>query len=214
VKRTIVLVAGLAALTAAYFGSHLLAQTPGQSAPAVTKVGVVNIGSVFMKYEKAKIFKAETEQILKPFRDEGEKLKKYILDWQSALQNPKSQLTEEQRKQGERTIIDCKRRLEDLDREARTKVGKRNEEQIVQLYKEINEAVKGTAAAQGFHLIFGYGEPMDGDLLSFMNISRKMQAMDMGSIIPMHITGGLDISDSVVSNLNRGYQPASANKTN
>jgi Skp family chaperone for outer membrane proteins len=204
----------LAALLAAFIcaGSRLQAQAPATPppvatvAPAVTKVGVVNIGAVFMKYQKAEFFKKETESILKPFRDEGEKLKKLAMDWESALRAVPNKLTDEQKKQGERTIIDVKRRLEDLDRDARNKIGKRNEEQIVQLYKEINQAVGSYAAANGFHLILAYGEPpLENDLLSFMNISRKMQAMDSGSVIPIYFTPGLDVSQPIIDTLNRNY---------
>lgn len=215
-KRTIALVAGLATLAAAYFGSQLVAQTgaPIGQPPAATKIAVINIGAVFMKYEKAKFFKQESETILKPFRDEGEKLRKLVVDWQTALAKVPNPLTEEQKKTGERTIIDCKRRLEDLEREARVKIGKRNEEQLVQLYKEIDSAVKGYAQSNGIHLVLGYGEPTDQDLFSFMNIGRKMGAMDNGGVIPLYASGGLEISEAVVQTLNRSYVPAATPTSN
>jgi len=199
---------GLAAATVAYFvGNTGAQQPPVGSVPSAgaTKVGVVNIGFIFSKYEKVKIFRAEFEKELKPFRDEEEKLKKLIIDWQNALSNPKSTLTPEQTEQGKRTITDCKRRLEDLGAEYRKKVSKKTEEQLVQLYKEVNEKIKSHAVTQGYHMILGYGEPMDGDLLSFVNVTRKMQAMDQGAVIPMYYAGWMDISPSVLEILNRPY---------
>jgi Skp family chaperone for outer membrane proteins len=204
VKKMIFVVATLVVAAVAYFVGHTGAQTAAPPAPA-TKVGVVNIGLIFSKYEKVKLFRAEFEKELKPFKDEEEKLKKLIIDWQNALSNPESKLTDAQKDQGTRTIKDCKRRLEDLALEYRKKVSKRTEEQLVQLYKEVNDKIKNYAVAQGFHMILGYGEPMDGDLLSFVNVTRKMQAMDQGGVIPMYFAGWMDISPHVLVTLNQGY---------
>ena len=40
-----------------------------------TRVAVVNIGTVFTKYEKAKAFKVEMEATLKPYKEQAEKIR-------------------------------------------------------------------------------------------------------------------------------------------
>ena len=205
-KVIFAVVAGLLTAALAYFAGQTSAQQPPPAtAPTAgaTKVGVVNIGFIFSKWGMVKKFKEDFEKELKPFRDEEEKLKKLIIDWQNALSGGK--LTPEQSDQGNRTIKDCKRRLEDLGQDYRKKVSKKTEEQLVLLYKEANEKIKNYAMTQGYHLILGYGEPMDGDLLSFVNVTRKMQAMDQGAVIPMYFSGALDISPYVLEILNRPY---------
>ena len=201
-KRTIICIMGLAALVGAYLASRALAQVPGSMGPAATKVGVVNIGTVFQKYGKVAMFREEFERDLKPFKEEEEKLKKLGIQWQTAIMSGK--LKPEEKTAGEKTLVDIKRRLEDLKRLYQDKVAKKTEEQLVQLYQEVNDQVGKYAASQGFHLILAYGEPVDGNVMSFVNITRKMQAMDQGGVIPMYFSGSLDISQPVIDNLNRG----------
>ncbi|MBM4068660.1 MAG: OmpH family outer membrane protein [Planctomycetes bacterium] len=212
-KKIVIMAGGLAVLTAAYLG-QLLAQTPA-TPPAQTRVAFVNIVTVFQNYTKASTYKQEMEALLKPIKDKGERLKAEIMKWQQDLQNdPKVYGDPTKREQYEQGILKNKRDLEDLGREAQRLVGKKNEEQVVQLYKEVNEAVKRHAQQQGFHIVLAYGENQKSgaDPLNFANISRKVQGMEMGgAIVPMYMADGLDISMAVADSLNRtlvqaGYQ--------
>ncbi len=200
-KRTM-LALGLAALAMACFSSHFQAQTT--TPPAATRVAIVNVGLVFSKYEKAKLYKAEMEAMLQPFRLEGEKLKKEMLDWAEAMKHPKFDLKERDRY--EQGILANKRKLEDLDREARKLVGKKQEDQIVTLYKDVANTVQAYAQANGIHLVLAHGEQIEGDLYAFPNINRKMQGMDLGSTSPMFFVGGVDISQAIADTLNAPYR--------
>jgi len=193
--KTIIYVTGLLALTVTYFIGLLGAQQP---APAATKVGVVNIGFIFSNYGKMKKLYEEIE----PRSDEAEKLKKLIVDWQNALNAGK--LTPAQTEQGKHTIADCMRRLEDMRSRYKDGLGKNTEDRLVVLYKEVNEEIRRVAVSQGYHLILGYGEPVDGNLFSIANVTRKQDAMDQGAIVPIYFAGWLDISPQVLANLNRG----------
>src|SRR5207249_4208309 len=113
----------------------------------------------------------------------------------------------EDRTRGEQTLVDIKRRLEDIKRDYRLKYTKKTEEQLTQLYREVNDAIRSHAAMGGFTVILAYGEPPDQDLLSFANISRKTNAIDLGAIVPIYVANGLDISQSVLDSLNRGLAP-------
>jgi Skp family chaperone for outer membrane proteins len=182
----------------------------GRASAQGTRVAVVNIGTVFTKYEKAKAFKAEMEAILKPFKEEAEKIKKNVLAYQEAH---KKATEAKDREQFENALRILKRQLEDLDLEARKKIGARQEQHLIQLYKEVSEHIKAVASANGIHLVLGFGEPPDGDLYSFANINRKLTAMDMGGAVPLFHNPALDISEVVVTSLNRSYTAAPATPT-
>jgi Skp family chaperone for outer membrane proteins len=195
------MVCGVAVLLSLGLGHDLQAQKfkegPG------SKVAMINIGKVFRHYYKAISFKKETEEILHPYKDKSEQLKKDMTKLQKVAENPN--IPGQDKEDAVQKLIEQKRKLEDLEREARRVIGKRNEDQIILLYKDISSAAEKYARANDFYLVLAYGEPLEGDLFSFANLSRKMQAMDTGSVTPLFIHPTVDISDPVVQVLNKGY---------
>lgn len=207
-KRIILLaVAGTAALVAAYLGPKLFAQGPGAPAASGQRIAVVNIGSVFSGYKKAELFKKELDDTLKPYRTQAEQLKSQIMQWEKAIREGKfsKEVPEERYKAG---IIANKRKLEDLDMEARRLVGKRAEEQSVQLWKEVNEVIARTARGNGYNIILGYGDPPNMQANSVPIINRRMASMEAGSMTPLYFDGSADITQQVVDTLNRSYPGA------
>jgi Skp family chaperone for outer membrane proteins len=193
---------------AAVLTAVALALASGQAAHAqsipTTKVGVVNVGYVFTHYSKAREMKAELEKELKPLKDQADALKDAMLKHKAWLEN-KANLTPANQGQieiSQKALRDGARALEDLDLKARTLVGKKQETQLVQLYREVQAAVQQTAQQNGFHIVLGYGDPPNLDPTSFANVSRRMQAMDMGTFITMYVQTGLDISGEVLARLN------------
>ena len=204
-KRMILLALGVVGLSlAGYCGTRVTAQPAAATGP--TRVAVVNIGMVFSKYEKAKNFKNELEGAIKPFKDQAEKHRKDILAFDEAIKTGK--YAQGYKKEDyDRGILDRKRKLEDLDREVRALVGKKQEDQLVQLWREVNEKIQAYALSNGFHVVMGYGDPMTAEeLASFPNINRKMQGMDVGAAVPLFVAPGLDVSNDVVRALNDAYQ--------
>jgi hypothetical protein len=197
----------LIALTAVCVANPLAAQTsaPGaSSAPAATKVGVIDIGAVFAKWEKSSEFKRVISDDLQPLRDKAETIRKLIADWENYFSHPR-QVCPGQREAGEHTLADAKRRLKELEDTIRAKMAKHNEDKLVGLYKEINETVGKYARLHGFHLVFAYGEPPEEELLfSSMNISRKKDTIDTGGVVLLFSAGGLDITEPIIDVLNRG----------
>jgi Skp family chaperone for outer membrane proteins len=213
-KRTFMIVAGLAALcTVAYIGNRLAAQQPAApvQAPAQTRVAVINFLQVLKNYNKAKFYDSELEETLRPYRTKMEDLKKKKLEWQAYLQDPKNKgIPDDQRAAGERSIININRQMEDLEKEGRLVVGKKREQQVVQLYREIDDAVKTYARANGFHLVLSYFEPGNAaDMFSGTNIGRKLEGMQV-ACNAMYFADGMDISGPVVENLNRAYPGTAA----
>jgi Skp family chaperone for outer membrane proteins len=218
-------VAGLAALTVmAYVGSRLPAQAPGAATPAQTRVAVVNLLQVIKNYNKAKFYESELDETLKPYRAKGEKLKADLIQWQNYLSDPKNQqIPADQRETGEKSVTNLKRQMEDLEKEVRKVFAKKREQQVVQLYKEVDEAVKRYAVSNGLHLVLSFGEPVNPtDLYAAPNIARKLEGINVGgACMPMYFADGMDISNAVVDSLNRAYpggttatpaNPAAGNK--
>jgi Skp family chaperone for outer membrane proteins len=195
-----VLAVGLSAVILASGGGRLLAQ-PAQPP---TRVAIINIGLVFTKYEKAKAYKEQMKKLVDPYQLEGEKLKKEILAWTDAMKDPKFDPKDKDRY--EQGIRGNQRKLEDLELQVRKLVGTSQEEQIINLYKEVNSAIKAYAQTHAIHVVLGYGEQIDGDLYTFPNINRKMQGMDLGSCNPLYHDAGIDISQQVAETLNAAFR--------
>lgn len=191
------IVASLATVATMSLAGQAQAQTTG------TRVGVVNIGTVFTKYQKAVDFNKEMENTLKPFKDQADKIKKDMLAYQGGVDDPKTDA--KLKEQYVQAIRALKRKLEDLDLDARKAIGQKQETHLIQLYKEVSDHIQAVSNANGIHVVLGFGEPPAADLLSFRNINRKVAAMDMGAVIPLYFHSSLDISETVVASLNRSY---------
>lgn len=212
-----VLALGLAVLMLAT--SLLLAQqNTASTQDAPTRVGIVNIGLIFSKYEKANAYKAQMQTLVEPFQLEGKKLKKEILDWSEAMKQPK--FDPKDRDRYEQGIRGNQRKLEDLELRVRNLIGTTQQQQVTALYKEVQGAIAAFARANGVNIVLAYGEQIDGDLYSFQNINRKMHGMELCSCCPLYIADGIDISRPVLDTLNAGYQrgngvtPVSGTTTN
>jgi len=189
-------------------GGTAQAQLPGQTQQA-TKVGVVNIGVLFTKYEKATVFKKELETELMPLKADAEKIKTNMKQHQDWLElNGKKPGEAAQIEKSTQALRNNQRLLEDLDANARKLIGKKQEFQLIQLYREIHSAVATYAQQNGFHIVLAYGDPPDQDQFTFQNINRKMGGMDIGAAVPYYWQGGLDISNDVLVRLNASYRPA------
>lgn len=210
VKKSILMLAGVAAFAVgAYFTTHLFAQQP-PAAPttpqAGTKIACVNVGQVFNNYVRAKAFKEELEKTVAPFKDRGKKLLDDIKNMQDAAQKPG--FDPKYRDSYELQIRKNKRELEDMQLEIQKLIGKRQEDNMMTLWKEINMGIKAVSESAGYQIVLAYGDPIEKEMQLVPNVSRKMQAMDSGAIIPIYVHGSADISDWVTRTLNRWVEDA------
>jgi len=205
-RRVVLIVTGLACL--ACLGTWAWAQVPA-GAPAFTKVGVVNMGAVYSQYDRVKMMKLEMEKDVEPFKQKKAKLDELIMQWKNALNNPnpKTALTPEQRETGQKVIISCSRQLEDLEIEFKKVVGKKIEDQMVMLHKEINATIQKFAQSNGYHLVLAYGEP-EVKMSDLKAWERQMRVLDQGGLTVAYASPTLDISASVVQFLNMSYKGA------
>jgi Skp family chaperone for outer membrane proteins len=145
-----------------------------QAQPSGTRVAIVNVGLVFSKYEKAIFYKQELETTLKPFKVDGEKIAAQMKLYGEPLKEKK--VTDPKMKDDyEQYLLRLKREMEDLDVRARKLIGKKQEDQIITLYKEVIGAIQAFAQDNKYQLVLGYGQQIEGDPYSFANINRIMQ---------------------------------------
>jgi Skp family chaperone for outer membrane proteins len=173
------------------------------STPRV-KIAVVNYGHLFINYDRAKELKKELDDALQPLKTDAERIKSAMIGQKTAVQNPNvtpeaAEFLNEQLREGTRA-------LEDLDSKARKMVGKRQETQLVDLWKDINDTVTEYASKNDFDIVFGYGDPPNLDAYTFANVNRRMTAMDMGTVIPAYVRNGADITRNVLPLLQDKYR--------
>ena len=179
------------------------AQTAAPQATVAPKVAVVNIGKVFQQYTKAQTFKKEMEETLKPYKDAAKAIQAHIV---KLTEDGKAEKEQQRREAYDKAITENRRKLEDMDRDVRKLVGKKQEEQLQVLWRDVNNIVKGYANSQGIQVVMGYGDPTEAlELEGIPNIGRKMNALDMGASVCLFAAQGTDISDGVVATLNHYY---------
>ena len=214
-KKMILILTGFAVLVGgAVCSNYLFAQGGAAAQPQPgTKVAVVNIGYVFNQYERAKAFKQDLERTLDPFKTKAKKLTEEIEGWTKQMRDPS--FKKEHQAHYEAAIIKNQRELQDMERTIKDLLGKKQETNLITLWKEVNMGIKAVAEAYGYQVVFGYGDPVEKELLDqFPNINRKMQAMDLGSTVPLYVHPRVDLSKAVADTLNRWVGPQDAKTVN
>jgi Skp family chaperone for outer membrane proteins len=174
-----------------------------------TRVAVINLGAVFTKYEKTAWYKDELARTLKGMQEEAKKLTLDIAGWQTKLQ--KNELKGEAKEQLEEKLLNAKRRYEDLDRLAKSRVGKTQQDSLEKMWGEIHDAVKTYAAKHKIELVIAYGDHVKKEAsMTFPDIDRKMRTADQGGSMPFFVGPGVDISEAVTEMLNQNYRAEKA----
>jgi Skp family chaperone for outer membrane proteins len=205
VKRKVGLIAGAAALgLAVYLGTRGWAQAPAApvQAPPQTRVALVNTIQVIKSYHKYKTFEDEQRRLAKPFEDKNKAYQDNLKEWQKVLENPASK--PEDRESAEKQTRERKRQIEDNANEFKRVLSKRSDEQLVQLYREVEDAIKRYAASNGFHVVLQFDERTNpAEIYTPPNIQRKVQgSAATGCCVPVYIAPGLDITGGVTTLLN------------
>jgi Skp family chaperone for outer membrane proteins len=186
----------------------LLAQVAAVKAPnpaKSTKIGVVDMQAIMEQYWKAKLFRSELEEMLKQPRADAKKLMDEIEGWAREIKDKPGMLKPD-RDARDDAIRKNKQILEDMNVDITRRIGKRSEDNLVVLWKDIDQVVQFLAKFDGFHLILGYGDPEKTDRGMFSSRSLmfpKMRAMDAGGAAPLYIHGSADVTAAILDSLNR-----------
>lgn len=185
-----------------WFIGMSLASAQGTPAPRA-KVAVVNYGMVFTHYEKAQEFKKTLEDAIKPLKQEADLIKTDMQGFKAILDDPNTGL--DLAANTRERVEQHKKRLEELDKIAREKIGKQQQDQLTALWLEIKNTIADYAKSQDYDVVFAYGDP-PSDIDGFTNINRKMGGMDVGSAVPVYVRPGAEISNEILRLLNEAYR--------
>ena len=209
-KRTVAIAAGaLTFALAGVFSSQIWAQQTGtatQTRPAAaeprTRIALLNLAYVIKNYKKFETFQSEIKAEFKNYEARAQAKQTQAEQVAKHLQDPKT--TAEQREADDKMIKQLKREIEDLNAEAKSALGKKQDEQLVILYREIQDAAQRYAMAHNFEAVFHYQDATtQQDYYSPYMIARKVQSP---SLMPIYQAPGLDISYEIVMALNAAYQ--------
>jgi Skp family chaperone for outer membrane proteins len=202
VKSKIYVLLGMLTLGAAICVSSMTrAQQAGGGTPT-SRIALINLAQVFKGYEKVKAFTNENKKMLEPFAEKAKGIQAQIEAHTKELE--KKDLPEDKRFETEKNLKAWQRNMEDLSNEAKKLYGKKNEEQMLIVYKEVMDMAQRCAVSHGYELVMHFNDvPMNAaDYYNPVNVSRKIQA---GACIPMYIAPGMEITDQVVALLNQRY---------
>jgi Skp family chaperone for outer membrane proteins len=191
------------------------AQGTGHSAaPSMggVRVAMVNMYVIMKGYKKVEMYNEEMKTLVKPYTEEMKKLQKNYKGWLDISQDKNK--PQKDRDEATKYALEYEHQIKVLNAEWNKKIVAREDQTVVQLYREIEDAIARYAKSNGIHLVFQYFEPLDVQY-SPKNIGRKVTGVtNFAAVGPIYIADGLDISNAVVGVLNSQYPAAAAAHTN
>ena len=205
-KRISVTLAGLATLAVgAYLGSQGWAQngTPAggaaKTAALTTRVGLINIGQVIKNYNKFKVYQDQLKREMEPIQREVEAKNQAMNAKQTQMADPKT--PQATREQLEREIKVMKREVQDKVEEINSGLTKKRVDQLVVIYKDVQQAVTAYARSNGFELVMQYSDSTDvAEKYSPQSLQQKLGNM---ACFPVYHHEQMEITNVVVDMLNR-----------
>lgn len=177
---------------------------PAAASPPTGKVAILNLSYVVKNYNKYLDFSTKMKKDVEQFEVQA-KGKKAAYD--AIVKDASDPKNAPQREKYEKDLKAVQREHEDITAAMKQYVSQKSDEQMVVLYREIQETAVRYANARGYEMVLHFNDAPANtpDYYSPSNIARKMQA---GALMPMYVNPALDISPLVVQTLNAGYKPA------
>jgi Skp family chaperone for outer membrane proteins len=211
VKRTIITLTALGTLgLMVYVGSQLRAQNQPQAAgrvqqaaatapaaPLRTRIAVINLQQAIKQYRKWSDFEQTYKNLYNQYNAEFERKKASGV----ALKNQLDKATDDATKDNiQKQLKELDRQVQDLGETAKKQLGKMRDDQAVQIYHEVEEAVQYYARANDIEMVLHFNDAVaQADLYQPLNIERKLQT---GACMPMYVAQGMNITDIISSMLN------------
>jgi Skp family chaperone for outer membrane proteins len=196
------------ALAAVVGANRLWAEDKGKKPAPRTRIGLVNLTYVINNYDRFKQFKLEMQEAIEPFQKRHEELRSKLEELRKRAADPSLVPTagedrDEKAKKGE---LEAKAKkiqheMEDLKEKIQKKLGKRNDDEMKVIYKDVMEATQSYAPAHDLDLVLHYNDAITPeDSLSAKNIARKLNT---GALMPLYSKEEMDISQDLVTLLNQ-----------
>lgn len=203
--KTILAVACLACLYL-FSLSGIQAKEPGAAgSPAkVLKVGVVDLNTVFEKYEKRKMFDTMLKEQEKQYQKIINDKKKELVSLSEKIQL--LDLGSEARKKDEETFERKNMELESYAKFAEKSLMKKYKDYFENLYTEVCREVEDIGKREQYDLIIKKEEPE----LQSGGITELQFKVGIKTVL--YHSGSVDITVQVIDNLNKKYSAASKGK--
>jgi len=198
--KTVFRLGSLIVAAVVIFGaSHLWAENKAKKPVAPrTRIGLLNLTFVIKNYDKYKQFQDEVKVLLEPFQTKDADLRQQLAELRKRAEAQPSQ-----REELERQAKDIQRKMEDNGLAIKLKLGKKSDEEMQLLYKDVAEAVERYATAHDLELVLHYNDAVTKkEFDSAKNIARKLNT---GSLMPIYMVSGIDISTEIVDDLNQHH---------
>jgi RNA polymerase sigma factor (sigma-70 family) len=186
---------------------QMLAPSATGVRPAQTRIGLINMTRVLKGSRKSQAIQADLRNRMKEIQKKLEPLQKQIKQYQAAHNDPETPAGDRQKylQQIHKLMLE----IQDAELTAQAQISKLNNEACVRLYREIEDAANRVAKAHEYELVMFYTDAVtEADFYSPQNVQRKM--MQPGALMPMIVTPGMDITDTVIEALNRMYKATEA----
>jgi len=201
----------LAALIAA--GRLPAEDDENKPAPARTRIALFNLTYVIKNYDKYKDFQVEIKEIVEPFQRKDAHLRRQLdklraeaekLSADRSNSGQKAELLEKKRNVLETKAKQVQRQLEDNGMAVKMKLGKRSDEEMKILFRDVDEAVKRYAASHDLDLVLHYNDAVTrDDYLSARNIALKLAST---ALVPLTFDPTMNISKDISELLNDGLR--------
>lgn len=196
------------AALAIYVSNAALAQqdksTGGASDYVKTRIGLVNLQEVFTKYSKYNSIKEEAKKkkeywdnVMRKKVERGQQLEKEGKD-------PKT--TAEVRERLARDMTAVKIEVENTRRDASQDLAKFEQQQMAQIYREVEEVVREFAIKYQYDMVFRYydlsGEERNSDAATVARLNMPL--------FPMYYDERMDITKYIIPRLNAKHGATSS----
>ncbi len=132
------------------------AQPPAPGGGPHTRIALINLAQVFKGYHKVTTYANENKKVLEPYQEQAKKIQAQIEAW--AKERDKADQPMSEREKAEKARKAYERQLQDLAEEAKGVYTKKNEEQMLIVYKEVMDAAHRLAQSQGYELVMHFND--------------------------------------------------------
>ena len=178
---------------------------PGQpSVMGRTRIGFVNLHEVLKNYQKytnlRDSLKAQDEQYVTTL-----KVKQARLD-QLANELKEKNTTPQRKEQIEQEAKQIQFDMQNIKTDAQKKLVKYHDDNVAQIYREVDQVVKEVAKANGLDIVMRYNEDWGEDYHSPAKVVGRMSL----PYFPMYYDPSLEITGTVRETLNKRYAAVGA----
>jgi Skp family chaperone for outer membrane proteins len=168
------------------------------AAPQTRGIRVINIGQVIKKYQKFQQYEMSLKVQTQELQKRVEQKKAQALELQREMEKPDT--TAVRRDEIERTMKGLQRTAQDDLDESKQRITKDEFNEMVMIYKEVEEAVAVFCRSSNIELVLQYSDAIGPEKYLPANFQQKMINR---ACMPIYVDPRLDISQPVIDMLNR-----------